>query len=236
VSNLPIDPADPNNVRVVIQGTNIGVDQPLVWTLTAVPQPTTGIGWERKQRPGRRELVYWAGAPAWTYSFPIILHAGPTDARIPYLRRQKQAIDSLMFSPAGGGEPRLATLTGVLVPRPLAGKNWAMTAEPSVEAEEHTDDGDLRFYSATLTLTKLTESNPLEISGVPSQTHRTHTLKKGETLAQVAAANDCKVSDLRLAGGGKVGDPQKLYAKVNRGETVVLWLPGVRGGNAVPVK
>lgn len=234
MSNLPIDPDDPNNVRVVIQGTDIGVHNELVWTLSAVPQPTTGIGWETKDRPGQRGLAYWTGAPAWTYDFPIILHAGPTFARVPYVRRQMQAIQAMMFSPAGGGAPRLATLTGRLVPPQIAGKNWALTGEPSVDTELRNEDGDVTVYIATLTLTKLTDRSTLKISGAPTQVHRTHTLKKGETLSQVAAAEGTTIGALRLAGGGKIGDPQALYAKVNKGKIVVLWLPGVRGGNAVP--
>jgi hypothetical protein len=218
VANIPIDTDDPNNITVFVQGTKIGADLDLVWTLNGPVREVDGVGWTNASRFNQRDEVYWNGAPAWRYELPIILHAGPTHARLAYVARQWSAVRAMVESPAGGGQPRLASLLGPLLP--IEGTDFAMTAPPVADYVEYGPlRGALRVWIGTLTVTKLPSRDSIRISGFPQQPHRTHVVKPGETLAQIAAAEHVKIKDITYRGGKKITDPKKIKP------LDVLWLP-----------
>lgn len=206
--------ADPRNIRIDVQGTQLGA----VFTLDddAGPQPGDFDGWQDQARDRRLPLLTWAG-PSSTRSqtFGVFMDAfGENRAsRVPIVKNQMNVLRALQALPSEGASPPLAKLTGKAFDLPQnehPNQNWALRSMAPREVIRDGDTGDFIRWAGTLVFSQSPIRDVLRVSKGPHVGFRMHVVKKGETLAKIAQAEGVKQVDIKRRDGTSIRDPKTV--------------------------
>lgn len=188
---------------------------------------TGGVGgWAKVGRPRRLSLTDWVGADGYEMSVPVVFDGLAEDRSV---ERPIARLERLGRRPAGNDHPPILTLAGPLPHTELA---WVLQNVEWGASERREDGQRIRQFATLVFWQHIDPDITIQRKKSPAKraqdrrkegkkkSNRTYTVKRGDTLASIAARKLGAAKRWReIADLNNIRDPKKI--KVGR----VLRLP-----------